>query len=831
VDGRLTSRPGRLARLTTAASVTGLVSGMALAAGGPAGAVTQQGGHAAQRAGHAATAGVISTVAGGVGGPARATQVPLDFPCGVSSTTGGLYISDLTSVRRVNSRDGLTTPAGTGLFGFGFPGDGARATAASFTGCGVAQDHHGNLVITASDNGRILVVAGATGTFYGQAMAAGHIYSVAGGGHAAGGRSGEPATGADLVLPRGVSVDSAGNLVFAVNVRIRVVAERTGNFYGQHMTAGDIYTVAGDGKAGYSGDGGPATEAGMNGPEDVAIDHAGNLLIADTHDQRIRVVAVHTGTFYGQAMQAEHIYTVAGSVSFPRYSGDGGPAIDAELARPMAVTVDRDGNVIIADSRNSRIRVVAEHTGTFYGVGMAAGDIYTIAGEGCCGHYVDGGPAIGSKLRDPDGVAVDGAGNVVITDGGDRRVWVVADSTGTFYGQAMTAGHIYIVAGNRAIRLAGAGRPATTVELDPQAGGANVSTDGAGNVLIANRNQILVEARSTGTFYGQAMTAGHIYVVAGAGPSGDSGDGGPAAKAKFSGLWDVTPDRAGNLVMADFDNSKIRVVAEHTGTFYGQAMTAGDVYTVAGDGHFGFSGDGGPATAAELDAPAGVAVGSSGNLLIADRDNERIRVVAEHTGTFYGVAMTAGDIYTVAGDGTGGYSGDGGPGTKAEIGFATDSVAADGAGNAVIADGSNSRIRVVAERTGTFYGVAMTAGDIYTVAGTGKAGYSGDGGPATAARLSFPGAVAVDGAGNLLIADSGNARVRVVAGRTGTFYGVAMTAGDIYTVAGTGKDGFAGDGGPATAAQLSGPAGIAPDVGGGLVINDAGNSRYREMAG
>ena len=126
-------------------------------------------------------------------------------------------------------------------------------------------------------------------------------------------------------------------------------------------------------------------------------------------------------------------------------------------------------------------------------------------------------------------------------------------------------------------------------------------------------------------------------------------------------------DGAGNLLIADTGNNRVRVVAASTGTFYGQAMTAGDIYTVAGDGTGGFSGDGGPATSAELDYPAGVAVDGAGNLVIADTGNNRVRVVAASTGTFYGQAMTAGDIYTVAGDGTGGFSGDGGPATSAEL--------------------------------------------------------------------------------------------------------------------------------------------------------------------
>jgi trimeric autotransporter adhesin len=191
-------------------------------------------------------------------------------------------------------------------------------------------------------------------------------------------------------------------------------------------------------------------------------------------------------------------------------------------------------------------------------------------------------------------------------------------------------------------------------------------------------------------------------------------------------------------------------------------MTAGDIYTVAGDGTAGFSGDGGPATSAEFNLPQGVAVDGAGNLLIADTDNNRVRVVAAATGTFYGRAMTAGDIYTVAGGGTDGL-GDGGPATSAEL-AGPRGVAADGAGNLLIADTGNNRVRVVAAATGTFYGRAMTAGDIYTVAGDGKAGFSGDSGPATSAEFNGPSGVAVDGAGNLLIADTGSGRVREVAG-------------------------------------------------------------------
>jgi hypothetical protein len=216
--------------------------------------------------------------------------------------------------------------------------------------------------------------------------------------------------------------------------------------------------------------------------------------------------------------------------------------------------------------------------------------------------------------------------------------------------------------------------------------------------------------------------------------------------------------------VADSLNQRIRVLAEKTGTFYGLAMTAGNLYNVAGAvGHPGFSGDGGPATAAKLWSPLSVTLDGAGNLVIADTFNNRVRVVANTTGTFYGLPMTAGDIYSVAGDGTGGFSGDGGPATSAEF-LQPGHVAVDGAGNLMIADTVNNRVRVVAVKTGTFYGRAMTAGHVYTVAGDGTTGFSGDGGPATSAEFHNPEGVAPDGAGALLIADSVNNRIRKVAG-------------------------------------------------------------------
>jgi len=794
---------------------------------------------AAAAAGHgsggsATAAGIISTVAGGAGGPAKATQVSLS-PYGVFSGTGGLYLADYGSVALVNPQtDQLTPVAGTGVPG---PvGDKGAATSASLITSMVAQDKSGNVLIADQGNQRVRVVAPHTGTFYGQAMTAGHIYTVAGNGQSGFSGDGGPATAAELSFPNGIAVDTAGNLVItdSENSRVRVVAVRTGTSYGQAMTAGDIYTVAGTGPGGgYGGDGGPATAAQLNFPNGIAVDATGNLVIADEFNNRVRVVAASTGTFYGQAMTAGDIYTVAGNGQ-SGFSGDAGPAIAAELNRSRAVAVDGAGNLVIGDTANNRVRVVAAHTGTFYGRAMTAGDIYTVAGNGTQGYSGDGGPATAARLHGPKGVVLDGAGNLVIADQVNDRVRVVAARAGTFYGQAMTAGDIYTVASNGntpgfGAGYSGDGRPATTGQLTFPHG---VAVDGAGNLVIADYGNaaVRVVAARTGTFYRQAMTAGDIYTVAGGGAAGHLGDGGPATKASLHGPWGVAVDGAGNLVIADALHNRVRVVAARTGTFYGKKMTAGDIYTVAGNGQSGFSGDGGPATAAELSTPSGIAVDSRGNLVIGDSANNRVRVVAAHTGTFYGQAMTAGHIYTVAGDGTKGYSGNGGAATAAELDL-PNGVAVDGAGNLVIADTSNNRVRVVAAHAGTFYGKKMTAGHIYTVAGNGQLGFSGDGGPATAAALNVPYDVTVDPSGNMVIADTFNSRIRVVAAHAGTFYGQAMAAGDIYTVAGTGGIGYSGDGGTGIKAELNNPYSAAVDGAGNLVIADTASQRIRELTG
>ena len=507
-------------------------------------------------------------------------------------------------------------------------------------------------------------------------------------------------------------MDPQGNLVIADPYQIRVVAARGGTFYGQPMTAKDIYTVAGNGNDGYTGDGGPATAAELNNTADVAVDGSGNLVISDLGNSVIRVVAGTSGTFYGQAMTAGDIYTVAGDHT-PGFGGDGGPANSAELNQPTQIAVDGPGNLVFADSANNRVRVVAATAGTFYGQTMTAGDIYTLAGNGSPAFSGDAGPAISAGLC-AGGVAVDASGNLIIGDALNQRVRVVAENTATFYGQAMKAGDIYTVAGNGTAGFKDT-RPALKGELnDPTA----VAVDGSGNLVIADtgNQRVRVVAAGSGTFYNQPMAAGSIYTVASHGNTGSVGDGASATAAELASPAGLLLDAAGNTLIADTGHSRIRVLAGTSGTFYGQAMTAGDIYTVAGTGAVGHSGDGGPASIATLDKPQDMAIDPAGSLVIADTHSNRVRVVAASTGMFYGQPMNAGFIYTVAGGGTGG-TGNGIPATSATLGFAN-GVTVDPQGNLVVTT-SKQRVRVVAGTTGTFYGQPMTAGDIYTVAGNG----------------------------------------------------------------------------------------------------------------
>jgi len=293
---------------------------------------------------------------------------------------------------------------------------------------------------------------------------------------------------------------------------------------------------------------------------------------------------------------------------------------------------------------------------------------------------------------------------------------------------------------------------------------------------------------SAGVAFPQEASAagtGTISTIAGSDSFGDfTGDGGPAPAAALNEPLGVAVMPDGGYLIADAGNDRVRRV-----------FADGTIRTVAGTGWFGDSGDGGPATAASFKDPIGVAVLPDGSFLIADAGAGRVRRVSP-----------TGIITTVAGNGTRGFSGDGGPATAAEI-FDPNGLAGLPDGGFLIADGDYVVRRVFPD------------GTITTVAGTGVPGFSGDGGPATAAQLNVPYSVAVTPDGGFLIADSGNRRVRRVS-----------PTGIITTVAGTGVPGSSGDGGAATAAQLNDPTGLATTPDGGFLIADFLGNRVRRVS-
>ena len=508
------------------------------------------------------------------------------------------------------------------------------------------------------------------------------------------------------------------------------------------------------------------------------------------------------------------ITTIAGTGT-AGVGGDGGSGTTAQVSSPLSVTVDAAGNVYIADTNNARIRKVAAGTGvitTFAGTGVAGflgdggaataarlylpsavaigpdghlyiadrynqrirkvdigtGIITTVAGSGSATYGGDGGVATAAQLNYPYGVSFDSSGNMYIADTNNHRVRKVA------VGSAI----ITTIAGTGTPGYNGDGQATSANLYNPQ----GVAADSAGNVYISDTSNDRIRKVTAAT--------GVISTVAGTGSGGFSGENGPGTSARVNAPVGMVTDAAGNVYFADYYNLRIRKLTVATGI----------VTTVVGSGTLGYQGDGGLATAAALYYPTAVARDSAGALYIADSNNHRVRKVAPPT-----VATLT--LSTLAGTGTPGYNGDG-PATSANV-YNPQGVAVDSVGNVYIADTSNNRIRKITPGTGV----------ISTVAGTGVGGFTGEGGPATGARVNAPVGMAVDAAGNFYFADYYNQRIRKV----------TVATGIISTVAGSGVAGFLGDGGVATAAQLSYPTGVAVDTAGNLYIADSSNHRIRKV--
>ncbi len=634
-----------------------------------------------------------------------------------------------------------------------------------------------------------------------------------------------PALSAPYGNIQGVAVDGSGNVY---------VSDLNNNLVSRVSPNGTSVVVAGNGVSGFSGDGGAATAASLKGPAGVAVDSAGNLYIADTGNARVREVS------------GGIITTVAGS-GVGGFSGDGGPATEASLNSAPGVAVDAAGNLYIADFGNNRVREVTN------------GIITTIAGDGLGGSTGDGGPATSAKFAGPADVAVDSAGNIYIADQGNQRIQkvtagiittlvgglnnpqgVALDAKGDLYISSSFSHEIFLfsngaltkVAGGNGQGFAGDGGPATSAQL---AFPTRIAFDSSGNLYIADSVNHRVR---------RVNSLGVINTFAGNGNFRFSGDGGAATSAALSAPSSVAFDSAGNLYIADTLNNRIRKVS------------GGTITTVAGTG-----------TSVPLPAsPLGLALDSAGNLYVSISNCcieviqpsgasstiqvDRVSISSDtyEIGTPQGLAVdAAGNIYfadsfenlvgrlapsgtmtTIAGNGGQGFSGDGGPATKAML-YRPSAVAVDQSGNVYIADQGNARIREV------------SGGIITTIAGTGTYGFSGDGGPATSATLANPNGVAVDSAGNVYITDIAPPNLSPLIRK--------ISGGTITTVAGNAnlRPGYSGDGGPAINAQLDFGdqvleplepnsfsllgylAGIAFDASGNLFISDSGNNRIREV--
>jgi len=677
--------------------------------------------------------GIITTVAGGGPNNMNAASASLANPSAVAFDGSGNLYIAADSLHRVFKVS--TTGQLTVVAGVGVPG---------FAGDGgpaTAASLNRPIGLTVDAAGNIYVMEFNNRRVRRVDAVTGIITTFAGNGLSGFGGDGGPATNAQFDSPIGLALDAAGNLFIADqgNSRIRKV----------NASTGIITTVAGNGSSFFSGDGGPATSASLRFPSWVAFDAAGNLFIADRSNSRIRRVNALTGI----------ITTVAGNGAFS-FSGDGGPATSASLSNPLAVAMDAAGNLFIADATNHRIRRVDAGTGI----------ITTVAGNGVVAFAGDGGPATGASLSSPAGLAFDAAGNLFVAahNARVRRVASGVDALITGAADEM----ITSVAGNGSPFFSGDGGPATDASISFPSG---VGAAGDMSIYVSSDQRIR-----------KIDSGGNISTVAGDGLAGFSGDGGPATSARVSSPMGVAVAADGSIYFVDRFNARIRKI-----------HPSGTITTVAGNGAFGFSGDGGPATSARLASPWDVAVSADGSLYIADQSNSRIRKVDP-----------AGIITTVAGNGSFSFCGDGGPATSACLaGPRGVAVAADG--SVYIADTGNQRIRKVG-----------SAGIITTVAGSGLGGFSGDGGTATSARLNNPVSVAVAADGSFFIGDQINNRIRKV-----------DPTGVITTAAGDGTFGFAGDGGPATSARLANPANIALATDGSLFIADPNNNRIRRVEG
>lgn len=648
-------------------------------------------------------------------------------------------------------------------------GDGQHALTVILTLVdGIAIDPDGNIYISHRSKNRIRKID-----------TDGIITTIAGTGKAGFSGDGGPALEASLNFPAGLAFDR-GNLYIADrnNHRIRKVDP-----------SGIITTVAGNGIGDYAGDGEPAVEASLNLPSDVACDKEGNLYISDRSNHSIRKV------------DPQGIITTFAGLGIPRFGGDYGLAKMAFLKFPFGITLDKHGNLFIADRGNNRIRKVDRK-----------GIITTVAGDGLFASRGDHGPAVKANLAYPTDVAVDDFGNIYIADRNNSLVRKV-DTNGVITSLIGTGTTHFN--GDQGLASQTNLHLPFAIEVDPE-----------------NQSLIIVD-RSHFRIRRMFFDSGRIETIAGNGKFLLKGDQGQALGATLNGPRGIVFDAQGNLIFADQMHHELRKINAN-----------GIISNYAGDGKAGHIGDGGLAVNASLLRPTVIA---------KDGENNIYSVSPSGNGWVIRKINTEGEITLFAGNSKVGISGDNGPAVDASF-YTIRDIAVDREGNVYVADAANRFIRKIDKKgivqkfaedswkqlDGEIHpnGLAFDpAGNLFVsdsgsskiwkidargvithIAGTGDFEDFGDGGPALEAGIRSPGGLVVSPAGELYIAEERTHRIRKIA-----------QDGTISLVAGTGLAGFSGDDGSAIEAQLNNPCRMAFDAKGNLFFTDRGNSRIRKI--
>jgi len=732
----------------------------------------------------------INTIAGGGATPTNPLSLDMPGPTSVlEDGSGNLYFTAPASayVWEMLTSGNIQNYSGLG-WGY-FAGDGGPVGSANVGQVtDIVMDSKGNIYMADIGASRIRMV-----------NTSGIINTVAGSGTKCDDETGSQACGdgasataatAELNIPTSITVDSAGNIYITdtVDNRIRVVNPSASavTIAGTSVCAGCIATIVGDGNACSTttnptcGDGGPASAAEVNDPKGIFITSTGDLYIADTGDQEIRVIkAANAGgttiTSYAGQVHAACPQSTSGC-------NDGSQATSGLLRLPQGIMLDSNGNGYIADTGDHKLRYVNASTGV----------INTMAGTGVQGFAGDGGLAQQAELDAPNGLFVDSSLHIWVADTGNQRIR-----------EFLLAGNISTIAGGSL----GDGPALSAQFAEPYF----VAEDASGNIYFTDQANNRVRKLTPG---GGTYT---VSTVAGTGSAGFSGDGGLATAATLSAPTGLALDNLGNLYVNDTNNLVIRQIN----------LSSGIIKTVAGTPGVGCPpptgcGDGAAATSASFTNPLGITTDSHGNLIIADYLGYRVRAVnmGSSTTTISNISIGSKDIATIAGIGTQGDCSFGHTcnGTAIKLGINhPGGVAVDGSGNVYFSDQWNNQVRII-----------TTAGILNNYALNGKPGPMGDGNAAATGAMWNPLLVTLDPLGNLYISGGNDNLVqRVDVSTTGP-----GGPHEIGTVVGQPSNptigGFGGDTNLATANNVRiANLGSSVDAAGNLYIADGGNNRIR----